>query len=155
MSFNENAGVCEHCVFIPILNKNINITEEISVITENDVMVDGINAFKETILSTIEKLYDTIDFFKGELQEKNNIIKYLISCNENVVSHSDKVLLEKYKLKEVIETRSSFVTVDACSTENNNESNSIFTNNTSIGSIDSDEPNDDPAIHGLHYKCWR
>ena len=58
----------------------------------DNLMIEGINNFKDYVKSTIDKLYETIDFLKQELVEKNILIRALTSrdLNNNNISDGDK-----------------------------------------------------------------
>ena len=62
---NYNVIDDDRVFFIPDVNKhfNINITDELPIKHE-DLLKDSIDAFKESLKSTINKLYEEIDFFE-------------------------------------------------------------------------------------------
>ena len=57
-------------IFVSLLDKNIiNIQDDIDMIME-DSSSFTINTFKDQLVSTVQKLYEMIDFLKNELEEK-------------------------------------------------------------------------------------
>ena len=52
-------------LYVDNLIADINITEDIPIIIEEDFLSNSIIIFKTALMSTIEKLYDTIDFLKN------------------------------------------------------------------------------------------
>ena len=70
----------ESLVYINSENKYINISNEIPIITTE---ADSTIASIEIIKSTIDKLYEQIDFLKEEILEKNLLIKILNFRNAN------------------------------------------------------------------------
>ena len=56
----------------------------------DNLMIEGINNFKDYVKSTIDKLYETIDILKQELVEKNILIRALTSRDVNNNNISDR-----------------------------------------------------------------
>ena len=67
LEWNIENGLEENLVYISLLNKDININNDIPLTTVADRTIVGI----EIIKSTIEKLYEQIDFLKKNLRKKN------------------------------------------------------------------------------------
>ena len=69
---------------IDILNVTLDINDVIPIVkepTENgngNFVAEGINNLKDYLMLSIDKLYDTIDFLKQEIEEKNLLIRALI-----------------------------------------------------------------------------
>ena len=51
--------VDDELIYVASINKNINISTVLPII--KDVINDGINSCKQMLLSTVNKLYETID----------------------------------------------------------------------------------------------
>ena len=92
-------------ICINSLNSYINITEEIPVVVDYTVDIT-IEAFTANLLSTINKLYETIDFFKHDIEEKNLLIKALLFTEANDDNKFDRELLDETNntLSEQVET---------------------------------------------------
>ena len=69
-------------VFVPLLHKHVCIQDKFDIICEGDSLL-SINVFKDQLMSTVDKLYETIDFLKRELEEKNILVKTLLSYKNN------------------------------------------------------------------------
>ena len=78
----------ESLVYINSENKYMNISDEIPIITTE---AGSTIASIEIIKSTIDKLYEQIDFLKEEILEKNLLIKILNFRNAN---NGDKINIE-------------------------------------------------------------
>ena len=85
---------------------NIDIFEEIPIATEESCLENSIDTFKSTLISTIEKLYSTIDFLQKEIEEKNYIIKSMFTKDADGGRYMDEVFrnLKSAVLQELIET---------------------------------------------------
>lgn len=91
-------------VFVPLLNKHVCIQDKFDIICEDDSL-STINVFKDQLVSTVDKLYETIDFLKRELEEKNILVKTLLSHkNNNRVDESFKAT--QNRSTQVVETTS-------------------------------------------------
>ena len=92
-------------ICINSLNSYINITEEIPVVVDYTVDIT-IEAFTANLLSTINKLYETTDFFKHDIEEKNLLIKALHFTEANDDNKFDRELLDETNntLSEQVET---------------------------------------------------
>ena len=110
---NIEDGLEENLVYISLLNKDININNDIPMTTVVDSTIVGI----EIIKSTIEKLYEQIDFLKDELREKNLLIRILNFRNANDGEKIKIELINENQLS-VVETTS---TSHGCNCENNSE----------------------------------
>ena len=55
----------------PTTTINIDILEEIPITIEESNMINSIDIFKSTLMSTIDKLYTSIDFLHKEIEERN------------------------------------------------------------------------------------
>ena len=75
LSTNANDSITS----IPNVTLDISdeIPIEIPIEFHSNIVADGINDFKDYLKSTIDKLYETIDFLKQELEEKNILIRAL------------------------------------------------------------------------------
>ena len=134
---------------------NINIKDNPTI--DNDMPVNFIldnkdlltTFIKDTLSSTVNKLYDTIEFLKHELEEKNMLVRKLLQKHANESSVVDVHVLEKSEnLYCDVETRSS-ITGQYNSTQQNNledrilvnysyNSSSIITNEDSNGLLSDD-----------------
>ena len=74
-------------VYINSENKYININDDIPITTEAASTIESV----EIIKSTIDKLFEQIDFLKDEILEKNLLIKILNFRNGN---NGDKINIE-------------------------------------------------------------
>ena len=86
---------------------NIDIFEEIPITTEESNFENSIDTFKSTLMSTIEKLYSTIDFLQKEIEEKNYIIKSMFTKDADGGRDMDEDLFRNLRsavLQELIET---------------------------------------------------
>ena len=78
---------------VDIPNFNLDISGEIPLVVENDDITESINAFKDSLLLTITKLSNTIDFLKRELEEKNLLVRTLLLREANGRDKIDPNLL--------------------------------------------------------------
>ena len=110
----------------------INSMDEIPIIIEDELMPNCVKIFKTALMSTIEKLYDTIDFLRNELEERNLHIRTLLLRDANDGRNIDAELLDYTNdLSVAIET-SSLALADSSSSnemsstvEFSNEDNNI------------------------------
>ena len=70
---------------IDMLFSNLIITDDIPILIEEDITSNSIHIFKMALMSTIDKLYDTIDFLKSEIEEKNLHIRTLMLRDVDVL----------------------------------------------------------------------
>ena len=82
----------------------------------NNMVTDGINNLKDCLKSTMNKLYEMIDFLKEELEEKNLLIRTLTLREAN-----DGNRVNEYSNETVIDIKEVII--------NDTVSNSITTNN--------------------------
>ena len=69
---------------VKLHDTKVNIEEDISISLQSDTVSEIMNTFRTTVLanaliSSLDKLYATIDFLRAEIEEKNIIIKTLTS----------------------------------------------------------------------------
>ena len=93
---------------------NIDILEEIPITIEETNMINSIDTFKSTLMSTIEKLYTTIDFLQKEIEERNLLIRTLFIKDINGARQMDDELLNSSSsvLRDIIETTPSILAVN-------------------------------------------
>ena len=111
----------------------INSMDEIPIIIEDELMSNSVKIFKTALMSTIDKLYDTIDFLRNELEERKLHIRTLLLRDANDGRSIDAVLLGYTNdLSVAIETTSLALadssssnemssTVEFCNEDNNIE----------------------------------
>lgn len=68
--------VDEH--IINSINKSVDTVKKIRITEEDNITEYGIDAFKNMLMSTIDKLYNTIDFLQNEIMAQNLVIKDLL-----------------------------------------------------------------------------
>ena len=101
---NYNAIDEDRLFFISDVNKYIDIADELPIKHE-DLLKDSIDAFKESLKSTINKLYEEIDFLKSEIEEKNLMIRALIFRDANDGEKIDRGIVEESQINiQVVET---------------------------------------------------
>ena len=93
-------------IFISDINECINITEELPI-SHEDILHDSIKAFKESLVSTINKLDEQIDFMKSEIEEKNLIIRALTFREANDGEKIERAILEITTTVAEVETSSN------------------------------------------------
>ena len=110
---------------------NIDIFEEIPIAIEESNMVNSIETFKATLMSTIEKLYMTIDFLQKEIEERNFIIRTLFTKDTNGCGNMDDNVL-----RDLIETTSPILVCNGDKLTKNDVVNDIPspTDNDTLGS---------------------
>ena len=69
---------------VKLHDTKVNIEEDISISQQSGTVSEIMNTFRTTVLanaliSSLDKLYATIDFLRAEIEEKNIIIKTLTS----------------------------------------------------------------------------
>ena len=90
---SENYMIDDRVILISDINKYVNITDDLTIQYE-DVLKDSIDAFKSNLESTINKLYEEIDFLKSEIEEKNLMIRALIFKDANDGEKVDRSIVE-------------------------------------------------------------
>ena len=83
-----NRNETEDLITVKLHDTKVNIEEDISISLQSDTVSEIMNTFRTTVLanaliSSLEKLYATIDFLRAEIEEKNIIIKTLTSQDAN------------------------------------------------------------------------
>ena len=108
---------------------NNNDNNIIQIDESSDIVANGINDLKSYLQSTINKLYETIDFLKQELEEKNLLIRALTvreangDIFENDFPEEPSILAEHVCKSKVNSTKS-----DSISTENTtSNSSNVYT----------------------------
>ena len=79
----KNQDDPDNLVYVPLLDNHIIIQDEIPIINEDSSSMTTINVFKDQLISTVDKLYDLLDFLKNELEEKNILVRTIIEKNNN------------------------------------------------------------------------
>ena len=79
-----NRNETEDLMTVKLHDTKVNIEEDISISLQSDTVSEIMNTFRTTVLanaliSSLDKLYATIDFLRAEIEEKNIIIKTLTS----------------------------------------------------------------------------
>ena len=101
-----NEEEADDIIHIPNINKHVNTQHEIPILQE-DTTNTTINAFKNALLSTVDKLYETIDFLKNELEETNLLVKALIFREANDGNRIDEECLHSVLSGEIETTLNS------------------------------------------------
>ena len=98
----------------PTTTINIDILEEIPITIEESNMINSIDIFKSTLMSTIDKLYTSIDFLHKEIEERNLLIRTLFIKDINGVRQMDDDLLNSSSniLRDLIKTTPSILAVN-------------------------------------------
>ena len=79
-----NRNETEDLMTVKLHDTKVNIEEDISISQQSGTVSEIMNTFRTTVLanaliSSLDKLYATIDFLRAEIEEKNIIIKTLTS----------------------------------------------------------------------------
>ena len=108
---NDDDNVLEEdsLIYLDTINKYVNVSEDIAV-KDNDCDFEMLTEFiKNTLSSTIDKLYETIEFLKNEVEEKNLLIKALLIKDgyANSSRISMELLVEPQSCIDDVETTST------------------------------------------------
>ena len=136
---------------------NIDIFEEIPITTEESCLENTIGTFKSTLISTIEKLYSTIDFLQKEIEEKNYIIKSMFTKDADGGRYMDEVLrnLKSAVLQELIETTPLILAKNNAISAEDNDALETYKNNSNDSANISLENSNISIISECHvpYNC--
>ena len=139
----SNRNETEDLITVKLHDTKVNIEEDISISLQSDTVSEIMNTFRTTVLanaliSSLDKLYATIDFLRAEIEEKNIIIKTLTSQDANDGKILD--ILESTNIS-VIETMPS-----TSDTQNSSRIDTPFPNDTQRNIINLCTNNDNDVM---------
>ena len=124
----------------------LDINDDIPIILQTsqtynkyDVVIDGIKDLQDFFKSSINNLYETIDFLKKELVEKNLQIQHLISGEAYVNKFDNENSLDKVSSGNSSDTVNTWIINGSVHNDSNkDEENITFAEESSIDSIHND-----------------
>ena len=106
---DDNLLEKDNLIYLDTIHEHVNVAEDIAIV-DNGSEFEMLTTFiKNTLSSTIDKLYETIEFLKNEVEEKNLLIKALLikdgGANNSRISM--ELLVEPQSYNADVETTST------------------------------------------------